>query len=101
MRAKQIEVGGTYTAKVSGTLTRVEVLRIGETSRFGGSMRTVYYCRNLRTGRDVFVRSPQRFRDRVESTGFAVAPSGKCHAGATEVRTPLDFRFDTLARCAE
>ena len=62
MKAKQIEVGGTYAAKVSGRIAPVKVLEVVERFDHKHRSRTVYLCRNVRTGRAVTVRSPQRFR---------------------------------------
>ena len=65
MKAREIEVGGVYLAKVSGKLTRVRVDAIHETSDWKGRSTTRYPCTNLITGRCIVVRSCQRFRARV------------------------------------
>ena len=68
MLAKQIKIGGIYTAKVSGKLTSVRVVDIREVTRsmgYGSRTATVYDCINVATGRGITVRSPQRFRSEV------------------------------------
>ncbi len=57
MKKSAVEIGGIYTAKVSGNLTRVRITR---TSPYGG-----WYGINLATGREVYIRSAQRLRHRV------------------------------------
>ena len=54
MRKKDVQIGGAYQAKVSGALTTV---RIASESRFGG-----WNATNVRTGRSIHIRSPQRLR---------------------------------------
>jgi len=68
MKKREVEVGGTYTAKVSGKLARVLVT--GE-SRYGG-----WDAVNLDTKRKVRIRGAQRLRRRID------APNGK-DTGAT------------------
>jgi hypothetical protein len=58
MLLKNVEVGGTYTAKVSGWLTEVKLLRVNQ---YGG-----WDALNLRTGCAVRIRSAQRLRARVK-----------------------------------
>jgi hypothetical protein len=57
MKKKDIQVGGKYTALVSGT---VQTVRIDGESAFGGWTAT-----NLATGRQVRIRSAQRLRSKV------------------------------------
>lgn len=64
MKAKEIEVGQEYVAKVSGNLVPVKVLKIVDGYDLAGRSRIQYRCRNKRTGREILVRSPQRFRCR-------------------------------------
>ncbi len=59
MKKKEIEVGGTYAAKVSDRVVPVRILR---ESPYGG-----WDARNEITGRSVRVRSAQRLRFPVES----------------------------------
>jgi hypothetical protein len=66
MKLKDIEVGGRYRAKVSGSLTTVHVLDLKETSTFGGRYRTTIVAVNESTGRRITIRSAQRLRSRVE-----------------------------------
>ena len=67
MKAKEIEIGGTYLAKVSGRLVPVRVERAREVVQGRDRVRTVYDAVNQATGRRIVVRSPQRFRERIES----------------------------------
>ena len=72
MKAAQIEVGRDYTCKVSGRVVPVRVLEkvereksVGSANSLGGQRwrtTTSYRCRNLVTGREIVVRSCQRFR---------------------------------------
>lgn len=57
MKKREVEIGGRYVAKVSGALTTV---RIECESPFGG-----WDATNVRTGRAVRIRSPQRLRRKV------------------------------------
>jgi len=67
MKAKEIEVGGTYLAKVSGRLTIVRVNRIEPHYDFlTGRPKTMYCVTNLRTGRRTTFHSPSKFRARAE-----------------------------------
>jgi hypothetical protein len=54
MRKQDIEIGLTYIAKVSGTLTRVRITR---ESPYGG-----WHGINVATGREVRIRSAARLR---------------------------------------
>jgi len=58
MKAVEIEIGGTYLAKVSGKVVPV-VVQETDTGRKG------WGCRNTTTGREIWVKSAQRFRERV------------------------------------
>lgn len=68
MKKHEIQVGGIYTAKVSGRLTTVRVDAIREYDpSFGGSFRrsntqTRYDVTNLATGRRTTFRSAAKFR---------------------------------------
>lgn len=69
MKAKEIEVGKCYTAKVSNNLVPVRVVGISVKERLYLSAliprkpaRTIYHCKNLATGREITVKSAQRFR---------------------------------------
>lgn len=54
MKKKNVEIGREYVAKVSGQLCVVKILR---ESPYGG-----WEAKNLRTGRMVHIKSPQRLR---------------------------------------
>ena len=65
MTAKQIELNGKYHVKVSGNVVPVQVVRtFGYTTGRGSRMqcRDGWVCRNLKTGREIKVKSPQKFR---------------------------------------
>jgi len=66
MKAKEIQEGGRYVAKVSNRLTVVRVLKIEKkwNGLFGTTERvqTVYRVKNERTGRETTFRSPSKFR---------------------------------------
>ncbi len=61
MKAKDIVVGRTYTAKVSGKVVPVKVLSMDD----GGRIR--WECENTLTKRRIVVKSPQRFRAEVRT----------------------------------
>ena len=61
MQKKDVHVGGTYVAKVSGSLTKV---RIVSESPYGG-----WDAVNTATGRDVRVRSAARLRYQATPAG--------------------------------
>ena len=66
MKAKDIKVGVTYIAKVSGNLVPVRVDNVREvgawTGQYKGTGRTVYDVTNLRTKRKLVFRSAAKFR---------------------------------------
>lgn len=64
MKKAEVEVGGVYMAKVSGVLTLVRI--DAETS--GGGLRarrTWWRATNLKTKREITIRSAARLRARV------------------------------------
>jgi hypothetical protein len=61
MKKAEVEVGGVYLAKVSGVLTLVRI--DAETS--GRSRRTWWRATNLKTKREITIRSAMRLRARV------------------------------------
>jgi len=70
MKLKDVEVGGRYEAKVSGS---VQVVRVVELKQIppaswavSSAWRTLIYAVNEATGRQITIRSPQRLRARVE-----------------------------------
>jgi hypothetical protein len=66
MKKHDIEVGGRYLAKVSGALVTVRVIEIRKipSARWSlhGTWRTLYIAVSERTGRQLTIRSAQRFR---------------------------------------
>jgi hypothetical protein len=67
LKLSDVEVGGRYTAKVSGrivTVRVVEIVRV-EATRWS-SAKTRIEAVNKATGRRVTIRSPQRLRRRVD-----------------------------------
>lgn len=54
MKSNQIEVGATYSAKVSGQLVPVQVVELG----LGGG----FWAKNLQTGRTIRLKSARRLR---------------------------------------
>ncbi len=69
MKANEIQIGGRYTAKVSGNLTtvRVDAIRDYFAEVFGrvGRNEKRYDVTNLTTGRRITFRSAAKFRSRV------------------------------------
>jgi hypothetical protein len=94
MKKKEIQVGGTYTAKVSGKLTTVKVteirVRAGHkvdhySGRSGTRETTVYDVVNLATGRKTTFASAVKFR--------CMAKQGdKARAFYTQASTPAKER---------
>ena len=70
MTKDQVEIGSLYRAKVSGKLT---VVRIDGVRPLRGLTRTTtgWYATNVKTGREVLIRSAARLRSFVAS-GMAV-----------------------------
>ena len=66
MRKADVQVGAKYSAKVSGTLT---VVRIDGIRSLRGLTRntTGWYATNLKTGREVMIRSAAKLRSLVET----------------------------------
>ena len=64
MKLAEITIGGRYTAKVSGRIQTVCVLRFREAAVRGGR-RTYIEALNEATGRRITIRSPQRLRSKV------------------------------------
>ncbi|HEV3341105.1 MAG TPA: hypothetical protein VG125_12135 [Pirellulales bacterium] len=65
MKAKEIHVGGVYLAKVSGDVVPVRVKALRDRYDLKGRCRVEYICTNTRTGREIVVKSPLRFRREV------------------------------------
>lgn len=71
MKANEIKIGQFYLAKVSGKVVTVKVVRTVE--RFNGDRgRTHYVCQNMLTGREIEVKSCQRFRGKAYSVDVVV-----------------------------
>jgi hypothetical protein len=68
MKLNEIQVGGRYTAKVSGQIVTVRVVEIVavEATRWSNAKSRIEAV-NEATGRKISVRSPQRLRQRVDS----------------------------------
>lgn len=56
MKKKDVEIGATYTAKISGKIVEV---RIFEVCTLGG-----WHAVNLKTGRDVRIKSATKLREK-------------------------------------
>lgn len=81
MLKKQIEIGKTYAAKVSGQLVAV---RIEHESPYGG-----WDGLNIQTGREVRIKSAQRLRfavERVSGRWQRIRPREKGESDATDNR---------------
>ena len=64
MKLNEVQVGGVYLAKVSGSLQVLRVVRLHTTyDSFRKREKTTIECVNERTGRTIVVRSPQRLRE--------------------------------------
>jgi hypothetical protein len=67
MKLNEIEVGGRYTAKVSGNVQVVKVVAVRDLPPTGWSRaRTQIEAVNEATGRRITIRSPQRLRKCVD-----------------------------------
>lgn len=70
MKARDIEVGQKYVAKVAGKLTTVRVDSIAEVSSWPMSRRQYRYgVTNMRTGRHTTFRSAVKFRAAYDEQG--------------------------------
>ncbi len=69
MRQKEVQIGKTYTAKVTGKLTSV---RIDAENRYGG-----WDATNLTTGKKIRIKSPQRLRAASPATQGKAAATNK------------------------
>ena len=67
MKNSDVEIGGRYTAKISGKMTIVRILeqRVHHDA-FRRRERTTWVAVNEATGRRVDIRSAQRLRSRVK-----------------------------------
>jgi hypothetical protein len=75
MKMQDVEVGGRYTAKVSGRIQVVRVVEIKEIRPANWSRpharRKLIYAVNEGTGKQITIRSAQRLRSRVNNGGAA------------------------------
>ena len=75
MKMQDVEVGGRYTAKVSGRICVVRVVQIQEVPPASWSKRDawrkVISAVNEATGKRITIRSAQRLRSRVDTGGAA------------------------------
>ena len=63
MKLKEVEIGGRYHARVSGRVAVVRVTGMEEVAGYGRSRaRTVISAVNETTGREISMRSAQRWR---------------------------------------
>jgi hypothetical protein len=64
MKLNEVQIGGRYLAKVSGSLQVLRVVRLHTRyDSFRKREKTTIECVNERTGRTIVVRSPQRLRE--------------------------------------
>ena len=67
MKLSDVQIGGRYTAKVSGRIVTVRVVEIVQVEATSwSSAKTRIEAVNEATGRRVTIRSPQRLRTRVD-----------------------------------
>jgi hypothetical protein len=76
MRAREIKIGGVYLAKVSGRVVPVKVLKVTTRYLHPNRWRDQWRCVNTVTGREITVRSPQRFRKEVTGDGQSINATG-------------------------
>ncbi len=78
MKKRDVQIGSTYIAKVSGVLTKVRITR---ESPYGGWQGT-----NLATGREVRIRSAARLRRPANEAPYGRLADGspKSQAGETD-----------------
>jgi len=69
LKLSDVQIGGRYTAKVSGRIVTVRVVEIvGVAATRWSSAKTRIEAVSEATGRRVTIRSPQRLRSRVDQT---------------------------------
>jgi len=88
MKLSEIQVGGRYRAKVSGSVEVVRIVDIKQVPPVSRSARdtwrTIIVAVNEATGRRISVRSPQRLRKRVsEGCEFCRQPFNRPDGGFT------------------
>lgn len=71
MKLSEVQIGGRYTAKVSGRVVTVRVTQIKQVPPVSWSARsawrTLIEAVNESTGRQITIRSPQRLRAAVDN----------------------------------
>ncbi len=90
MKKDQVQIGGTYVAKVSGQLARV---RIDAESRFGG-----WDATNVSTHRKVRIKSAQRLRQEVRPEPTDVADGGVAPDEERRLDAQADAEMQAEAR---
>ena len=93
MKKHEIQVGGHYTARVSGQFVTVRVEAIRKAHRLGGGARhpdelsvgeyTVYDVTNLATGRRLTFRSAAKFRGNVMTQAAIASIARHVNEGAS------------------
>lgn len=84
MKKNDVKIGGVYYAKVSGAVTKIEIV---STSSYGG-----WHGKNLRTGKPVRIKSAQRLR--AEAT-----PRDAARTKLTTPATPPAHDAKTCVAC--
>ena len=104
MKMQDVEVGGRYTAKVSG---RIQVVRVVETKEIPPASwsarqewRKLIYAVNEGTGKKITIRSAQRLRSRVDD-GVQHEASCRRNAGGCYPHAASDRRWTAVSghRC--
>lgn len=90
MKKNEVEIGGTYTAKVS---EKVQKVRIDGVSRHGG-----WDATNVATGRAVRIKSAQRLRRRVDGTHDHAEAANRCLAENAHGIETCDYEVETTDR---
>lgn len=90
MKKAQIEIGGTYTAKVSGKIVRI---RIDGESRLGG-----WNATNLDTKKEIRIKSAQRLRRAVSETSNRRTAMKK-KTVEPQVRDRISMYIDLTSMC--
>jgi hypothetical protein len=84
LKLTELQVGGRYSAKVSGRIALVKIVDIkqtpGSSGTNRGSPRTLIIAVNETTGRRITIRSPQRLRN-VEGCEFCLQPYNRPATG--------------------
>lgn len=86
MKAKEIQVGGFYTARIGGNFVTVRVDAIEDVAYPAGRSRgyTAYHVTNLKTGRKTTFRSAMKFRAKAKPIEPKDALNGPGHRAAAK-----------------